>query len=330
MIYNLHGRARRYGREISGLHKLPKSRRTVSCQKHSGRIDRKRIQGFFDEESLRSGDFNISLLDKIEECEDFVLVLTPGDLDRCSEPKDWVRREFVHALNHKKNIVPILTKGFDWPSSLPKDMQNLPKQNGLFAIIEFFDEVIDRLVKSFLHSVPQNSEATDKQHITAAETGIIEVEQMEKEEEEPIRPYKGEKSYLFISYSHRDAELVYPIIRHMQGLGLRVWFDEGIVPGKEWDDYVAERVLECDAMIAFISPNYLKSSNCRDELNYARDVEKERLLIYLENVKLTPGMAMRMNRIQAIHQYAYSKQSLFYEKLMECYFVARNRSFDGE
>jgi len=49
-------------------------------------------------------------------------------------------------------------------------MQNLPKQNGLFAIIEFFDEVIDRLVKSFLHSVPQNSEATDKQHITAAET----------------------------------------------------------------------------------------------------------------------------------------------------------------
>ena len=149
-------------------------------------------------------------------------------------------------------------------------------------------------------------------------------------DEEPIRPYKGEKSYLFISYSHRDTELVYPIIRHMQGLGLRVWFDEGIVPGKEWDDYVAERVLECDAMIAFISPNYLKSSNCRDELNYARDKEKDRLLIYLENVKLTPGMAMRMNRIQAIHQYTYSKQSLFYEKLMECSFVARNRSFDGE
>ena len=79
-------------------------------------------------------------------------------------------------------------------------------------------------------------------------------------------------------------------------------------------------------MIAFISPNYLKSSNCRDELNYARDEEKERLLIYLENVKLTPGMAMRMNRIQAIHQYAYSKQSDFYEKLMDCHFVASNCS----
>ena len=144
--------------------------------------------------------------------------------------------------------------------------------------------------------------------------------------EDRIKPYKGDKSFLFISYAHRDTKLVYPIIRHMQGMGLRVWFDEGIVPGKEWDDYVAERVLKCDAMIAFISPNYLKSSNCRDEMNYARDEEKERLLIYLENVKLTPGMAMRMNRIQTIHQYAYSKQSDFYEKLMDCHFVARNCS----
>ena len=174
----------------------------------------------------------------------------------------------------------------------------------------------------------KNAEAKAYVGTASDKTAVVKevFKQAEQDAEDRIKPYKGDKSFLFISYAHRDTKLVYPIIRHMQGMGLRVWFDEGIVPGKEWDDYVAERVLKCDAMIAFISPNYLKSSNCRDELNYARDEEKERLLIYLENVKLTPGMAMRMNRIQAIHQYAYSKQSDFYEKLMDCHFVARNCS----
>ena len=138
------------------------------------RLTEKGFKVFFDVESLRSGDFNTALLDKIEECEDFVLVLPPGSLDRCSNPKDWVRREVVHALYHKKNIVPILERGFVWPTSLPKDMQNLPRQNGISANSEFFDAAIDRLVNNFLHSIPQNGEATDKQLIAAAEAGNTE------------------------------------------------------------------------------------------------------------------------------------------------------------
>ena len=43
----------------------------------------------------------------------------------------------------------------------------------------------------------------------------------------------------------------------------------------------------------------MKSDNCKDELNFARDLQKERLLVYLENVKLPLGMAMRLNRLQA-------------------------------
>ena len=35
-------------------------------------------QVFFDVESLRSGDFNTKLYSVIEECEDFLLVLSPG------------------------------------------------------------------------------------------------------------------------------------------------------------------------------------------------------------------------------------------------------------
>ncbi|MBE6568535.1 MAG: TIR domain-containing protein, partial [Ruminococcaceae bacterium] len=71
----------------------------------------------------------------------------------------------------------------------------------------------------------------------------------------------------------------------------------------------------CGYFIAFISPNYLDSENCKDELNYARDLNKKRLLVYLEDVALPAGMAMRMNRLQSIYKSRYANEADFYEKL---------------
>ena len=87
-------------------------------------------------------------------------------------------------------------------------------------------------------------------------------------------PYKGPDPYIFISYAHRDSEAVKEILLQMQQDGYRVWFDLGIDPGTEWDQFIARKVIGCDYFIAFISKNYLASSNCKDELNYARDLEK--------------------------------------------------------
>ena len=60
-----------------------------------------------------------------------------------------------------------------------------------------------------------------------------------------IIPYKGEEPYIFISYSHRDTAEVYAILERMQKDGYRIWFDEGIDPGSEWDDVIAAHVKEC-------------------------------------------------------------------------------------
>ena len=68
-------------------------------------------------------------------------------------------------------------------------------------------------------------------------------------------------------------------------------------------------------MIAMISPDYMDSESCKDEISLARDLNKDRLLIYLEKTKLSPGMAMRFMRIQAIHKYTYKILSEFYDKL---------------
>ncbi len=130
-----------------------------------------------------------------------------------------------------------------------------------------------------------------------------------------LRSYKGDQPYIFISYSHKDKDGVFSVLSQMQTDGYRVWFDEGIDPGTEWDDEIAKNICDCGYFIAFITRNYLLSENCKDELSYARDLDKKRLLVYLEEVTLPAGMAMRMNRIQYVNKPSYVNDADFYEKL---------------
>lgn len=106
---------------------------------------------FQDVESLRSGNFNTALYDVIENCRDFVLILSPGALDRCANPDDWVKNEIVYALEHNKNIIPIMMRGFQWPEVLPPEIDALRYKNGLTANTEYFDQFLIKL-EDFLDS----------------------------------------------------------------------------------------------------------------------------------------------------------------------------------
>lgn len=108
---------------------------------------------FFDTDSLRSGNFNLTLLDVIESCTDFIIICSPHAFDRCVDEGDWVRLELAHALEHNKNVVPLLCQGFEFPKELPSDIDDVRWRNGVTVNIEFFDAMIDKLV-SFLQSKP--------------------------------------------------------------------------------------------------------------------------------------------------------------------------------
>ena len=77
-------------------------------------------------------------------------------------------------------------------------------------------------------------------------------------------PYSGPEPFIFISYAHRDREEVFAVITYLYGAGFRLWYDEGIDPGTEWDENIASHVEKCDGFIGFISRRYLESDNCRD------------------------------------------------------------------
>ena len=133
----------------------------------------------------------------------------------------------------------------------------------------------------------------------------------------PEKPYTGNEPYVFISYAHKDKDEVFDIISRLQQEGCRVWYDEGIDPGTEWDEYIAGHIADCGCVISFISGNYINSNNCKDEINFARDLDKPRMLVYLEKTSLPLGMSMRLGRLQAIHAYTYDDRADFFRKLNE-------------
>ena len=113
--------------------------------------------------------------------------------------------------------------------------------------------------------------------------------------------YMGDQPYIFVSYSHKDCERVWPIILKLQDEGFRIWYDDGISPGTEWDANIATHIRKCAFFAAFISRNYLESENCKDELSFVRELGKNRVLIYLEEVVLPDELQMRLGRLQAIY-----------------------------
>ena len=129
---------------------------------------------FYDLEVLRAGKFNEALLDSIQSCTDFVLILSPHALDRCNDENDWVRREIAEALRTHKNIVPVMLKGFSFPEKLPGDIDDVRYQNGLTCTTEYFEESINRLCQRYLNSVPV-SEGNGKRKSLVVPIAVVAV-----------------------------------------------------------------------------------------------------------------------------------------------------------
>ena len=135
------------------------------------------------------------------------------------------------------------------------------------------------------------------------------------QKEMPI-PYIGEKPYIFVSYAHKDSEVVMRAIALLQQSGFRVWYDEGIDPGSEWPDTIEKYLERCSYLIGFISANSLASQNCTCELYTAYNEHKRILVVYLEDVQLKGGLKMQLSSRQSIHWYKYESENAFFKKLL--------------
>lgn len=111
----------------------------------------------YDIDTLPSGPFNNLLRERVNECTDFILVLSKGCFDKVLDPSvspedDWMRCEIREALSQKKNVITVMLKGFDWPEKLPEDIDRVRFMNGPTYNVEYIDAYYDRLKKRFLQT----------------------------------------------------------------------------------------------------------------------------------------------------------------------------------
>jgi hypothetical protein len=112
-------------------------------------------------------------------------------------------------------------------------------------------------------------------------------------------------TYVFVSYAHANSAMVYPELTRIAGQAVRVWYDEGITPSREWSDEIANAIDLAALFIVMITPEAVASPNVRNEITYALRHRKDRkpmplLAIHLRRTHLPGGVELQLGSVQAI------------------------------
>ena len=110
---------------------------------------RRGIPTFLDIDDLGVSHFDEQLLKKIDYYHNFILILTPGALEKCGNSEDWLAKEIFHAIVAKKNIIPVITEGFIIPSpnDLPSNLSGLPRYQAVIYSNQYFQPSVDKLIE---------------------------------------------------------------------------------------------------------------------------------------------------------------------------------------
>lgn len=86
----------------------------------------------------------------------------------------------------------------------------------------------------------------------------------------------GEESFIFISYSHKDKDMVYSDLWDIHERGFRFWYDDGITAGEVWNQTVEEKLASpaCKLAIFFVSENTVISPAIRMEMELVKRFNK--------------------------------------------------------
>ena len=119
---------------------------------------------FLDVDSMDPGRWEEQLLREVPARAHFLLLLTPGALEPCGDPKDWVRREYELAVAHERNVVPVRDESFDTDrerADCPDSMRSVFGWQIADVRHASFVQDIEELVRRFIapHHAPRDSSA---------------------------------------------------------------------------------------------------------------------------------------------------------------------------
>jgi hypothetical protein len=115
-----------------------------------------------------------------------------------------------------------------------------------------------------------------------------------------LKPYSGDKPYVFISYSHSDFAAVAPLMYQLQKSGLRFWMDHGIAGSSEWTQVIEERLGKCSLLLIFLSQKAVDSKYVRREILMADTLNKPLLTLCLGAPELRWGLKLLLPQYQMV------------------------------
>ncbi len=135
-------------------------------------LEKRGYNVFFDYSEIKDNEFENVILPAIHNSAVFIVVLSKDALLRCSNEKDWVRREIETALNCGCKVIPVSPDGaFEgWPPEFPNSILELTRQQvSDISMGSLFEKSIDKLeeerIKDLIIKKASEKEDIDLQSI---------------------------------------------------------------------------------------------------------------------------------------------------------------------
>lgn len=94
--------------------------------------------------------------------------------------------------------------------------------------------------------------------------------------------------FIFISYSHKDKEIVYDDLWSLYEKGFSYWYDDDLTAGSVWNEKVEEMISNesCKLAIFFVSENSIESSAIRKEMEFVKKIGKPFFTINITDTEI--------------------------------------------
>ncbi len=96
--------------------------------------------------------------------------------------------------------------------------------------------------------------------------------------------YEGNENYFFISYSHHSKTDVYRILRKLNSLGVRFWYDKGLEKGVDWEKHVHEKMQKSSCVLFFFDANFFTSQSLQKEVRIVSETPLKFCPVYYEGL----------------------------------------------
>lgn len=227
--------------------------------------------------SMRAGNYVSQIGDMIDECDNFLLVLSPGALDPCTEEEDWLRIELAYALSCGKNIVPVFADGFEFPEDLPEDICAIKYLNGVSLPVNTNPLIQRNMIRRLVDFIGDGGNSAADITGDSASSGTAAVQ--------PESAAAMEKT-VFISYSSREISYAREVRKVLENSGFTCWIANDDLEGS-YTEQIPQKIKESTYFVLLVSEKAMQSVWISKELDCAVMWEKTIIPIKIEPCELS-------------------------------------------